>query len=140
MKKILVLTILAALLNSCTKSNYKQTALEYLKTKVVNPASVDTLKFFKPDSIFTTFYDTNEYWKLKHAQDSLVDENNMKEAAKVSSVLEAKLKAYHKPIVGWDVRLVYRAKDKKGMIKTDTCRFTFNSNLYTVKEVYGVDL
>ena len=127
-------------LSGCGKMSYKIEAVKYLKTKVANPASVDTIKFLKPDSICTSFYDTKDYYYLRFERDSLLDEKNTAEAAKVSALLAKKLKAFHKVVEAWDVQLIYKAKNKKGVLKTDTCRFTFDATLYTVKDVNGVDL
>ena len=131
---------MAICLYGCTGKNYKHAAIEYLKAKTVNPASIDTIKFFKPDSIYTTIYDTRVYYNLKSKIDSLLEENNTKEAARLTSILENEIKTYHKKIVGWDVKLIYKAKDKKGVIRTDTCRFTFNSDLNKIKNVNGITI
>ena len=141
MKKLSALALLIVCLSACgSSSGYKGIAVEYLKKKVANPATIDTVKFFKPDSIYTSFYDTNEYGSLKFSIDSLVRLNDAKGAAKLSVVLKDRLKTYPKTIVGWGVRLIYKAKDKKGTVKTDTCRFTFDPNRTTVKYVNGVEL
>lgn len=105
-----------------------------------NPASVDTIKFLKPDSIYTTFHDNPEYRSL------MVDLNNFYikgDSAKIretKAVVKEKERRYKNVLVGWDVRLIYKAKDKKGTLKTDTCRFTFDSTLKIVKDLNGVDL
>jgi cytochrome c-type biogenesis protein CcmH/NrfG len=140
MKRTFVLIIPVLCLFGCSKPNYKRVAIEYLKTKVVNPASVDTIKFLKPDTIYTSYYATKQYFHLAFQRDSLIAENNMKEAARLSAVLDNKIKTSPKNIAGWDVKLIYKAKNKAGIIKTDTCRFTFNSNLNTVKAINGVGL
>jgi hypothetical protein len=139
MKRTLII-IMAVCLFGCSGRNYKQAAIEYLKAKAANPGSIDTIKFFKPDSIYTTIYDTRLYYNLRFKIDSLSDENNTKEAARLTSILENEIKTYHKKIVGWDVKLIYKAKDKKGVIRTDTCRFTFNSDLNKIKNVNGITI
>jgi len=65
------------------------------------------------------------------------DSANIKD---VEAAVKAKEKTYKNLLVGWDVRLIYKAKDKKGTLKTDTCRFTFDSTLKIVKDLNGVDL
>ena len=137
-RNLVIVTVLC--LFGCTGQNYKEAAIEYLKSKIDNPASLDTVKFFKPDSIYTSFYDTKVYYNLKYKIDSLQTENDTEEAARLTSVLANKIKTYPNKIVGWDVRLIYKAKDKKGIIRTDTCRFTFNSNLNRVKNFNGITL
>lgn len=139
MKRNLVI-ITTLCLFGCSGPNYKAAAIEYLKSKIDNPASLDTIKFFKPDSIYTSFYDTKVYYNLKYKIDSLRDENNTAEAARLTTVLANKIKTYPNKVVGWDVTLIYRAKDKKGIVRTDTCRFTFNSNLNRVKNINGIAL
>ncbi len=139
MKRNLVI-IIALCLFGCSGPNYKAAAIEYLKSKIDNPASLDTVKFFKPDSIYTSFYDTKVYYNLKYKIDSLQAENNTAEAASFTTDLANEIKTYRNKLVGWDVMLIYRAKDKKGVIRTDTCRFTFNSNLNRVKNVNGIAL
>jgi hypothetical protein len=140
MKRIFAVIIPVLCLVGCSKPNYKLAAIEYLKTKVANPGSVDTIKFLKPDTIYTSFYATKGYFHLQYLRDSLIAQNNMKEAAKLSAALDNQIKTSRKTIAGWDVRLIYKAKNKAGIMKTDTCRFTFNSNLNTVKAVNGVAL
>jgi hypothetical protein len=139
MKRNLVI-IIALCLFGCSGRNYKAAAIEYLKSKIDNPASLDTVKFFKPDSIYTSFYDTKVYYNLKYKIDSLQAENNTKEAASLTADLANEIKTYRNKIVGWDVKLIYRAKDKKGITRTDTCRFTFNPNLNRVKNINGIAL
>jgi len=139
MKRNLVIAIVLFLFG-CSGPNYKAAAIEYLKSKIDNPASLDTVKFFKPDSIYTSFYDTKVYYNLKYKIDSLQAENNNAEAARFTTDLANEIKNYRNKLVGWDVMLIYRAKDKKGVIRTDTCRFTFNSNLNRVKNVNGIAL
>jgi hypothetical protein len=139
MKRTLVV-IMVLCLGGCTGQNYKDAAIEYLKSKADNPGSISIVKFFKPDSIYTSFYDTKVYYNLKFKSDSLLQENNAKEAAKLTAILEREIKSYPKKIVGWDVRLIYKAKDKKGLVKTDTCRFTFSSDLSKIKSVNGIAL
>ncbi len=139
MKRNLVIIIVLCLFG-CSGPNYKAAAIDYLKGKIDNPASLDTVKFFKPDSIYTSFYDTKVYYNLKYKIDSLQSENNTKEAAELSSFLANEIKTYHNKVVGWDVKLIYRAKDKKGITRTDTCRFTFNPNLNRVKNINGIAL
>jgi len=139
MKRNLVIAIVLFLFG-CSGPNYKAAAIEYLKSKIDNPASLDTVKFFKPDSIYTSFYDTKVYYNLKYKIDSLQAENNNAEAARFTADLANEIKNYRNKLVGWDVMLIYRAKDKKGVIRTDTCRFTFNSNLNRVKNVNGIAL
>ena len=140
MKRMYALIIPLVCLFGCSKPNYRVAAIEYLKTKLVNPLSLDTIKFIKPDSIYTTFYDTKEFYHLRYLRDSLLTDSNLKEAAKISAALQYSIKTYRKKIVGWDVLLIYKAKNKAGIVKTDTCRFTFNSNLNTVKDLYGLNM
>jgi hypothetical protein len=139
MKRNLVIIIVLCLFG-CSGPNYKAAAIEYLKSKIDNPGSLDTIKFFKPDSIYTSFYDTKVYYNLKYKIDSLQTENNTQEAARLTTVLANKIKTYPNKIVGWDVKLIYKAKDKRGVTRTDTCRFTFNSNLNRVKNINGIAL
>ena len=139
MKRMTVI-IITLCLYGCAGQNYKDAAVEYLKSKAANPGSVNIVKFFKPDSIYTTFYDTRLYYNLKFKCDSLQAENNTKEAAKFTTVLENKIKTYPKKIVGWDIRVIYKAKDKKGIPKTDTGRFIFSSDLNKIKSFNGVAL
>ena len=139
MKKNLVI-VMALCLFGCSGQNYKEAAIEYLKSKIDNPASLDTIKFFKPDSIYTSFYDTKVYYNLKYKIDSLQTENNTQEAASLTTFLASEIKNYPNKIVGWDVKLIYKTKDKKGVTKTDTCRFTFNPNLNRVKNFNGIAL
>ncbi len=132
--------MMAVCLFGCSGQNYKQAAIAYLTAKADNPGSIVAVKFFKPDSIYTTVYDTRLYYNLRFKIDSLQNENNTKEAARLTSVLANKIKTYPNKIVGWDVKLIYKVKDKKGIIKTDTCRFTFNSDFRKIKNVNGIAL
>lgn len=65
------------------------------------------------------------------------DSANIKE---VNAAVKEKEKTYKNIVTGWDVRLIYKAKNKKGVLKTDTCRFLFDSRLMVVKDLNGVDL
>jgi hypothetical protein len=140
MKRTLVIVIMAVCLSGCWGPNYKNASIEYLKSKIADPASFDTIKFFKPDSIYLSFYDTRAYMNMADAIDSLRDENDTVAAARLTLLLNKKINAYHKIITGWDVRLVYKSKDKKGKMKRDTCRLLFNTNLNKVKNFNGVSL
>ncbi len=140
MKRTVLIAVIAFSLSACHKTSYKLNAIEYLKKNVPYPASVDTIRFLKPDSIYTSFIDTRAYANLKNMRDSLIDEKNMAEAAKMDAVIKNRTQTYHNILVGWDVSLIYKAKNKKGILKTDTCRFTFNDKLYDVKDLNGVDL
>jgi uncharacterized lipoprotein YehR (DUF1307 family) len=141
MKKIIVALLIFLCFTGCsTNANYKQSAVEYLKTKVVNPASVDTIKFLKPDSIYSTFHDTQEYRALLNGYNSFIIKGDSAGVAEVKATVKEKEKSYKNVLTGWDVKLIYKAKDKKGVVKTDTCRFTFDNTLKIVKNLNGLDL
>lgn len=140
MKRVSALLVISLCLFGCSKPNYRQRAIEYLKTKVANPSFVDTIKFAKPDSIFTTFYDTPEYISMRRDVNHFNDVDNKKEADEVAAAIIKKAKTLPHKLVGWDVRLVYKSKDKKGAVKTDTCRFIFDATLKVVKGVTGRDI
>lgn len=59
---------------------------------------------------------------------------------KVEAAVKEKDRTYKNVLVAWDVSLIYKAKDKKGTLKTDTCRFTFDSTLKIIKDLNGVNL
>ncbi len=124
----------------CTNGNYKLRAVNYLKTKLANPTSIDTIKFIKPDSIYTTFYDTPDYKALRRGINRFLVSGDSAEVAKLNLVIAERMKTYKKVLVGWDVRLIYKAKDKNGALKKDTCRFTFDSKLASVIDLNGVSL
>ncbi|ASU34216.1 hypothetical protein [Mucilaginibacter xinganensis] len=140
MKRLIPALLIGLFCFGCaSNANYKQIAVEYLKTKVSNAASVDTIQFFKPDSIYTTFHDTKEYRTLMLGLNNFyinADSANIKET---EATIRQKEKTFKNVVVGWDVRLIYKAKDKKGMVKTDTCRFMFDSTLKIVKDLNGMD-
>ncbi|WP_428331000.1 hypothetical protein [Mucilaginibacter sp.] len=140
MKRKLLACVLVLCCFGCSRTKYKPAAVEYLKTQLAKGAFIDTVKFLKPDTIFTSFYDSREYVDLKYSRDSLISENKPAEAAKVSAVLDSKIKTFSKKVIGYDVSLIYKGKNKQGAIKTDTCRFTFGADFKVVKDVNGIDL
>jgi hypothetical protein len=140
MKKPLLITLSVLFLWGCSGSNYKKKAVEYLKTKIANPASVDTVKFLKPDSIYTAYNDTPDFRSLKNSMIDFEADGDSVNAKRIAAIIEQRAKSTPKILVGWDVKLIYKAKNKKGAIQTDTCRFTFSSNLSEVKDLNGVDL
>jgi hypothetical protein len=141
MKRILfIIPIITCFFGCSSDVNYKQKAVEYLKTKVPNPLSVDTIKFLKPDSIYTVFHDTKEYRTLMIALNDFYIKGDSANIKDVEAAVKEKERTYKNVLVGWDVSLIYKAKDKKGTLKTDTCRFTFDSTLKIVKDLNGVDL
>ncbi|HVW94910.1 MAG TPA: hypothetical protein VHA56_02995 [Mucilaginibacter sp.] len=140
MKRTLLILSAFLFLSGCSGGDYKKKALEYLKGNVPDPASVDSVKFIKPDSIYTTFHDTEEYRSLIKSYNNFVIDGDSVNAAKILKTVEEKEKTFKKRIVGWDVRLIYKAKTKSKVLKTDTCRFTFNANLSKVLALNGVNL
>lgn len=141
MKRLIpVISVVLFFFGCSSDVNYKQKAVEYLKTKVPNPASVDTIKFLKPDSIYTTFHDNPEYRSLMVALNNFYIKGDSAKVRETKAAVKEKERTYKNVLVGWDVRLIYKAKDKKGTLKTDTCRFTFDSTLKIVKDLNGVDL
>lgn len=140
MKRTLLFLLALLFLFGCSRPNYKVAALEYLKTKIPNPASVDTIRFLKPDSIYTTFHDTQEYRALLKALNTFsVNEDSVK-IADIKATIRQKEMTYKNKVTGWDVRLIYKAKNKKGIVVLDTCRFTFESTLSAVRDLNGVNL
>ena len=141
MKRMLfIIPIITCFFGCSSNVSYKQKAVEYLKTKVPNPASVDTIKFLKPDSIYTTFHDTPEYKSLMLALNNFYIKGDSVNIKDVKAAVKEKERTYKNILIAWDVRLIYKAKDKKGTLKTDTCRFTFDIPLRIVKDLNGVDL
>jgi hypothetical protein len=141
MKRLVPFILITAFFFGCSSDvNYKQKAVEYLKTKVPNPLSVDTIKFLKPDSVYTTFHDTQEYRTLMVALNDFYIKGDSANIKKVEATVKEKDRTYKNVLVAWDVSLIYKAKDKKGTLKTDTCRFTFDSTLKIIKDLNGVNL
>jgi len=141
MKRLIPVILITAFFFGCSSDiNYKQKAVEYLKTKVPNPLSVDTIKFLKPDSIYTTFHDTKEYRTLMLALNNFYITGDSANIKSIEAAVKQKERTYKNIVVAWDVSLIYKAKDKKGTLKTDTCRFTFDSTLKIIKDLNGVDL
>ena len=141
MKRLIPVILIALFFFGCSSNvNYKQKAIEYLKTKVPNPLSIDTIKFQKPDSIYTTFHDTKEYRTLMVALNNFYIKGDSANIKETKAAVKEKERTYKNVLVAWDVRLIYKAKDKKGTLKTDTCRFTFDSTLKIIKDLNGVDL
>lgn len=127
-------------LAGCSHGKYKQAATEYLKTKLPDPASLDTVKFLKPDSLYTTFHDTEEYRALMKGLNTFEINGDSVQATQTKAAIVQKDKTYKRKITGWDVSLIYKAKNSKGALQLDTCRFTFESTLTTVKDLNGVNL
>ncbi|MDP9077582.1 MAG: hypothetical protein M3O71_09190 [Bacteroidota bacterium] len=141
MKRILFGFVAATVLFSCSSpGNYKQSSVAYLKKQYPGLASVDTIKFLKPDSIYSTFHDTQLYRELLRGVNRFANANDTVKVKELYAVIREKEKSYKNVVTGWDVRLIYKAKNKKGVLKTDTCRFTFDSTLKMVKDLNGVDL
>jgi len=140
MKSISFLLLAALCLVGCSHGNYKQIAIEYLKTKLPDPASLDTVKFLKPDSLYTTFHDTEEYRALATAYNNFSLDGDSVQKKATKAAIEQKERTYKRKLTGWDVSLIYKAKNKKGVLKLDTCRFLFESRLVTVKDLKGVSL
>ncbi|MCR8556107.1 hypothetical protein KXD93_00550 [Mucilaginibacter sp. BJC16-A38] len=141
MKRILFGFVAAMFLFSCSSPvNYKQSSVAYLKKQYPGLTSVDTIKFLKPDSIYSTFHDTPMYRALLRGVNHFANANDTVKVKELYAVIKEKEKAYKNVVTGWDVRLIYKAKNKKGVLKTDTCRFTFDSTLKIVKDLNGVDL
>lgn len=141
MKRLIPVILITAFFFGCSSNiSYKQKAIEYLKTKVPNPLSVDTIKFLKPDSVYTTFHDTKEYRTLMLALNNFYITGDSANIKSIEAAVKQKERTYKNIVVAWDVSLIYKAKDKKGTLKTDTCRFTFDSTLKIIKDLNGVDL
>ena len=139
MKKILVAAIVILFAAGCSHPNYKKNAIEFLKTKLA-VTSVDTIKFFKPDSIYTNFRDAPEYRVLVKALNHAQASGDSALYEKLTATINNQFKTYKKKLVGWDVSLIYKAKNKKGVLQIDTCRLTFDSRLAKVIDMNGVDL
>lgn len=141
MKRILFGFVALAFLFSCSSPvNYKQSSVAYLKKQYPSLTFVDTVKFLKPDSIYTTFHDTPLYRVLMQGVNRFTIANDTAKVKELYAVIKEKEKAYKNVVTGWDVRLIYKAKNKNGDVRTDTCRFTFDSTLSAVKDLNGVDL
>ena len=141
MKKILFLLLISACFFGCSSPvNYKQSSVAYLKKQYPGLTSVDTIKFLKPDSIYRTFHDTPMYRALMRGINRYDNDNDTVKVKELTAVIKDKEKTYKRIVTGWDVRLIYKAKNKKGVLKTDTCRFTFDSTLSAVRDLNGVDL
>ena len=140
MKRAIPFIIIASCFFGCSHPNYKLNAIEYLKKNVPNPTSVDTIRFLKPDSIYSTFHDNPEYRTLMVALNNFYINADSAKIKETWALIKEKEKSYKNKLTGWDVRLIYKAKDKKGVMKTDTCRFLFESTLTGVRDVNGVDI
>lgn len=140
MKKISVLLLAVVCLAGCSRGKYKEAAIEYLKTKLPDPASLDTVKFLKPDSLYTTFHNTDEYRALMKGLNTFEINGDSVQAAQTKAAIAQKDKTYKRKLTGWDVSLIYKAKNKSGALQLDTCRFMFESTLTTVKDLNGVSL
>ena len=127
-------------LAGCSTGNYKQSAVEYLKTKLPDPASLDTVKFLKPDSLYKAFHDTEEFRALIKAYNTFTIDGDSVKAAQIKAAIGQKEKTFKHKLTGWDVSLIYKAKNKNGALQLDTCRFMFESTLTTVKDLNGVSL
>ena len=140
MKRIIPFLLISACFFGCSHPNYKLNAIEYLKKNVPNPASVDTIRFLKPDSIYATFHDEPEYRTLMVALNNFYIQGDSAQIKQVKATIADREKHFKHKVTGWDVSLIYKAKDKKGVMKTDTCRFLFESTLTAVRDVNGVDI
>ncbi|MDO3640985.1 hypothetical protein [Mucilaginibacter sp. L3T2-6] len=140
MKKLSVLLLVVVCLAGCSHGKYKQAAIEYLKARLPDPASLDTVKFLKPDSLYTTFHDTDDYRALMKGLNTFEINGDSVQAAQTRAAIAQKEKSYKHKVTGWDVLLIYKAKNNKGQLQLDTCRFTFESTLTIVKDLNGVNL
>ncbi|MES2107190.1 MAG: hypothetical protein V4577_00485 [Bacteroidota bacterium] len=140
MKKLLVLLLAVVCLAGCSHRKYKEVAIEYLKTKLPVPESLDTVKFLKPDSLYTTFHDTEEYRALMKGLNTFEIDGDSVKAEQVRATIKQREKTVKRKVTGWDVSLIYKAKNDKGVLQLDTCRFIFESTLTTVKYLNGVNL
>jgi predicted nucleotide-binding protein (sugar kinase/HSP70/actin superfamily) len=141
MKRLILILVITICFFSCSSPvNYKQSSVAFLKKQYPELTSVDTIKFLKPDSIYTTFHDTKEYRTLMLALNNFYINADSANIKKVNAAVKEKERTYKNIVTGWDVRLIYKAKNKKGVLKTDTCRFLFDSRLMVVKDLNGVDL
>jgi len=141
MKNVFFIVLIAAGFSSCSSPvNYKVSSVAYLKKQYPGITAVDTIKFLKPDSIYSTFHDTPMYRELLRAVNRFTVDNDSVKVNNLTAVIKEKEKTYKNVVTGWDVRLIYKAKNKKGEFKLDTCRFTFDPALVIVKDLNGVDL
>lgn len=99
---------------------------------------MDTIKFLKPDSVFSGFHDTKEYQALMKAESNFEAQGDSVQLKETQIAIAEKEKSFKKRLVWLDVSMIYKAKDKKGVTKTDTCRFTFDSTLSIIKDLNGV--
>jgi len=140
MKLFIPFIVVVLLFSACSHPNYKASAVEYWKKQEKDAIFVDTIKFLKPDSVFSGYRDRPEYQALMKAYanyEALGDSVKMKETQATANQRE---KNYKNKLVWLDVRMIYKAKNKKGVLKTDTCRFTFDSTLSVIKDLNGVNL
>lgn len=140
MKRVIPFVIIISCFFGCSHPNYKLNAIEYLKKNLPDPKSVDTIKFLKPDSVYTTFHDEPEYRTLMVALNNFYINGDSAQIKKVRGTIAEREKRFKHKVTGWDVGLIYKAKDKKGVMKTDTCRFLFESTLTGVRNLNGVDI
>jgi len=138
MKRLIPFTAVVLLFSACSRPPYRVNAVEYWKTHVKNAVFVDTVKFLKPDSVFSGFHDTQEYQALMKAEGNFEAQGDSVQLKETRAAIAKKEKSFKNKLVWLDVSMIYKAKDKKGVIKTDTCRFTFDSTLSTIKDLNGV--
>jgi len=146
-----------------TKPDYKKLAIEYLKTQIHNPESIETIKWGNLDTSYATSY--SEIYKLNRLQSDtfklkrdyflykskqISDKDSSKRYLKLSkffntedSILTSVMKKNPKTSSHysvWAIYLTYKAKDKHGVVRLDTCKFTFNKELTEVNFAEGIDL
>jgi len=167
-KLLFLLTIIVITISACTGVNSKKTIEDYLKTKIINPESLQKLTIVKTDTIKSTFMDTKEFKDDERQKDSLVALSNSESAAEIESISNSneagkklhkflcdeafkeamhimqkdseRMITYKGEFTGYWVRASYSAKDASGNMKSDTAGFELSKDLKTVKTSSGIDL
>jgi len=151
---------------SCHR-DYRQSITDYLKAKVINPQSLKILEFKEPDSIKTSFFDTEEYKSIKSTIDSLtiasknhgdlaisyvgsskeavklnefLADEDYKKAERLYAVIKNRTENFKSELNGYHIIVIYQANNADGNLSTDTCSFDFDKKYSKITGANGIDL
>lgn len=162
-----ILIFLLAFICSCHK-DYRQIAKDYLKSKIINPESLQIDSITGPDSSFLSYSSTKEYKDIKFKCDSFMSESNKysdlqidavysgskgaqslykflcdknyKESKRQMDILTNRIKNYKGELDGWDIHIYFRAKDSDRIEKSDHTYLFFNKDMSKIESNGQINL
>lgn len=148
MKKLILLLFVLGLF-SCTKNPEdlaKENVEKFMKAKLDDPKSYESVKFSKMDSLFTSFDESKDGIELKYQEDKLSEKSTelsnrigvTESISEINKILEenkkltktrndlidtffAKSLKYKGAFCGYKIKHSFRAKNKMGALVLDSC-------------------